>query len=103
MQNAGHIKILKEILEEDLPVRSLIAFSERCTLKDVTVKSEDVYVVKRDKLFDALISCNEKAKEAGIRIEDGDIERIYDKLYPYTQVDKATKQAHIENIKSYKE
>ena len=47
MQNRGHIKHLKSLIGEDIPMRSIIAFSERCTLKEVTTHSTDVNVIKR--------------------------------------------------------
>ena len=42
-QNAGHIKALKTFFNEyqDVPVYSLVVFSERCELKKVTVQAEN--------------------------------------------------------------
>lgn len=45
-QNKGHIKALKEVLEEfgELPFISIIAFSPRATLKNIHVESDHTYV-----------------------------------------------------------
>lgn len=51
-QNAGHIKALRAYLRDypDIPMFSLIVFSERCELKKVTFQSEHVFVIKRNQL-----------------------------------------------------
>lgn len=46
MQNKTHIKWLKKQVGNNIPVYSVIAFSERCKLKDITVESKDVKVIK---------------------------------------------------------
>ena len=35
---------------EEIPIHSVIVFSERCTLKKVTVNSPDIFVIKRDRI-----------------------------------------------------
>ena len=41
MQNRTHIKHLKALLGESIPMHSIITFSDRCTLKNVLVTSLD--------------------------------------------------------------
>lgn len=96
MQNQTHIKHLKAFLGESIPTWSFIVFSERCTLKNVHVTSSDIRVVNRYdvvQMVDAL--CYHTAKET---LSEGFIERIYNKLYPYSQVDEVIKQKHVYDI-----
>lgn len=98
MQNRTHIKYLKTLVGEDIPTHSIITFSERCTLKKVDVKSEDIRVINRDKVYDTVAAIC--AKRDITVLSNEKISEIYDKLYPYTQVSDATKEQHIQNIKS---
>ena len=50
MQNKTHIKHLKALVGENIPTHSIITFSERCTLKRVEVKSDDIYVINRESI-----------------------------------------------------
>jgi hypothetical protein len=45
MQNASHIKHLKNFVGKYVPMRSIIVFSDRCVLKNITVKSNDINVI----------------------------------------------------------
>lgn len=96
MQNRTHIKHLKALVGEDIPVHSIIVFSERCTLKKVEVKSDDIRVIKRDKVYDTAAAICAKTETAVL--SNAQISEIYDKLYPYTQVSEAAKVQHIQNI-----
>jgi hypothetical protein len=46
IQNNLHIRCLKRFLRENVPIYSVIVFSERCELKKVMMDSRDIYVVK---------------------------------------------------------
>lgn len=39
MQNATHIRAIRRYIDDTIPIYSIIAFSDKCTLKEVTVKS----------------------------------------------------------------
>lgn len=98
-QNKLHIKCLNDVLNEDLPVHSIIVFSERCELKKVELQSKNVKVIKRDILKDLIDKISAAAEK---RIDDNKISEIYEKLYPLTQVSDKIKQKHIEDIESEK-
>lgn len=96
MQNRAHINHLKNFIGQEIPVRSIIVFSDRCTLKSVKIYSNAISVINR---------CNVSSIVADIckQIENDlltqtDIDIIYNKLYPYTQVDETTKMQHVESI-----
>lgn len=96
-QNKGHIKALRAFLDnEQLPVRSVIVFSERCELKKIEVTDAGCIVVKRDDLPRAIRRC---VQQSGTVLSPGQIEGLFQKLYPLTQVSEEQKQAHIDNIK----
>lgn len=95
MQNKTHIKHLKALVGENIPTHSIITFSERCTLKRVEVKSDDIYVINRDKVYATVAAIC--AQREGV-LSTTQISEIYDMLYPYTQVSDAIREQHIQNI-----
>lgn len=97
MQNRSHIKHLKAFMGEDIPMHSVIVFSNRCTLKGVDIKS-DVKVIYRENVSNTVASiCSKIEADCLTETEAKD---IFDKLYPYSQVDVATKKKHIADIKN---
>lgn len=96
MQNKLHIKWLKNFLgEEDISVHSVIVFSERCTLKKVTVVSDEIKVVKRNDLVWAINKINANAQ---VVFNQEQINEIYENLYPCCQISEADKEKHIQQI-----
>lgn len=95
MQNKLHIKWLKSQIGENVPIYSVIVFSDRCTLKKVTITSPEVKVIKRE---DAMYTVREMAKDSNNSVTEAEISDIYEKLYPFTQISERNKQKHIENI-----
>ena len=94
-QNRGHLKWLSKYLRDTTPLFSLVVFSERCELKKVTVASDDVKVVKRDRLYAAVRDIWNSADDA---LEPDEVRSLHTKLEELTDVDKATKEAHIARI-----
>lgn len=100
MQNRLHIKHLKAFLGEQILMRSIIVFSDRCTLKNIQLNSNDISVINRYRVASVVSDIyNEIQNDL---LTEKDIEEIYCKLYPYTQVDEITKMKHIESIHNYK-
>lgn len=97
IQNKVHLKWLKAYLSdfENIPFYSYIIFSERCELKDITLTSDQHYVIQRYEVFDSVV---ENVSLKGKILTEDVISKIYDKLYPLTQVDKATPIAHIHAV-----
>jgi hypothetical protein len=98
MQNSTHLKWMKEFVGEDIPLFSIIVFSERCELKKVTIYSDDVKVIKRDKIYDTVRNIWNESPDM---VSGEKIEELYARLKERTEVDKTTKTAHVENIKKY--
>lgn len=98
MQNHSHIKHLKALLGERVPMRSIIVFSDRCTLKSVQIHSNNISVINRYSVAPVVSDiCNQIPNDL---LTDNDIIEIYNKLYPYTQVDETIKLQHVANIHS---
>lgn len=95
MQNRTHLKWMKEFVGEDIPLFSIIVFSERCELKKVTTYSDDVKVIKEGSIFETI---RDFWSESPDMVSEERIEELYARLKERTEVDKATKEAHVENI-----
>lgn len=96
MQNRTHIKHLKALLEADMPMRSIIAFSDRCTLKNVTVTDSDVRVINRCNVYSVVSSIIYSIPQN--LLDEHQIAEIYKKLHPYTQVDSSAKAKHVADV-----
>ena len=100
MQNKGHIKWLKNYLKDDkLPIFSCIVFSDRCTLKKIEVTSGEHAVINR---YNVLNAVRQNVQCRGVNLSLVQIEELYRKLYPLTQVDNVVKLAHIEAVNNKK-
>ena len=96
MQNRTHIKHLHALLGEEIPMHSIITFSDRCTLKNIVLTSPDVFVINRSYVGSVIASiCNNMGK---IVLNDQQIAVIYNRLYPFSQVDADVKVKHIAQI-----
>lgn len=79
-----------------MPMRSIIVFSDRCTLKNIQIHSNNISVIHRYNVASVISDiCNQIPN---ILLTDSDIAGIYNKLYPYTQVDETAEMQHIVNV-----
>lgn len=98
MQNKLHIKCLMQKLDTtELPIHSIVVFSERCTLKKVEVYSQNIKVINRNHIGMTVAQINSEYVSS---LTENDIARLYEMLYPHTQVSQADKEKHIQNIQS---
>lgn len=95
-QNQTHIKWLRNYIGENIPLFSIIVFSERCELKKITIVSQNVKVIKRDLTYAAVRDIWDKNED---RLSGEEVENLYIKLRNLTKVSKETKENHIQNIK----
>ena len=94
-QNALHISALKSVLgERTADVFSLIVFSNRCTLKNVKLRSGEISVVHRRDVAAAVRRC-----AGGSTLSDAEISELRQLLYPYSQVTPEQKRRHVEEIR----
>ena len=99
-QNRTHLKWLGQYVGADIPLFSIIVFSERCELKKVTVESPDIKVIKRDLVYATVRNIWNGARDA---LSDDQVQALFDKLNTLTNADEAVKLAHIESIEKMKE
>lgn len=99
-QNRTHLKWLGQYVGEGVPLFSIIVFSERCELKQVTVESSDIKVIKRDLVYATVRNIWNAAEDA---LTDDQVQALFYKLNTLTNADEAVKLAHIENIEKMKE
>lgn len=98
LQNNGHLKWLQTFLaDQTLPFYSYIVFSDRCTLKNITLTSGKHYVVNRYNLFPAV---QQNIEQVGMQLSSEKIDELFEKLYPLTQISEAEKMIHIRNTQS---
>lgn len=95
-QNNTHVKYLKLLIGDEFPIYSIITFSDRCTLMNVSIKYSKVNVINRYQVNNIVSTIYDNNPEDALTTEQ--VNEIYDTLYPYTQVDDITKQNHIDNI-----
>jgi hypothetical protein len=90
-QNGAHIKHLKRILSQSVPMWSLIVFSDGCTRKEVTVSPDKQYKVVQFHQLKSLVSKVIKETPDDI-FSTSDLNWMYEELYPFTQEDEETRQ-----------
>lgn len=95
MQNRTHIQHLKVLLGEAIPMHSIITFSDRCTLKNIQVANSDIHVINRKDVMNVTTTISSNTNNA---LSDAQIQGIYDRLLPYTQVDSDVRDRHIAEI-----
>lgn len=100
IQNNVHIKWLQAYLKEfeSAQFYSYIVFSDRCTLKKIALTSDNVHVINRYNLLKIL---SQNASLSKTYLSDTEINNIYNKLYPLTQISDMQKTAHINNVQSH--
>lgn len=95
-QNKGHLKWLQIFLaDQTLPFYSYIVFSDRCILKDITLTSGKHCVVNRYDLFSAV---QQNVAKVGIQLSSDKIDELFEKMYPFTQINKTEKMIHVRDI-----
>lgn len=93
-QNQTHIKWLQKYVGEDVPLFSIIVFSERCTLK---IKGEtSVPVINRDRLYATIRNAWKRTEDT---LTDEQVNELYEQLKELTHISKEDKQKHVEDIK----
>ena len=95
-QNEGHINVLKYYLGYPaIPIHNIVVFSERCDFQ-TTMPNNIIYRYETNDTVNTI--CNRQAP----CITSEQIEAIYQRLYPLTQMTAKTKEQHIEQIQSRK-
>lgn len=100
IQNKSHIKILKNFIGTNIPIYSVIVFSNDCKLENVTASDPMTEIIRLQNLTTTtthLLNLQPNSLTQDMLIS------IYNKLYPYTQVPEEVKRKHIEDIQAKKQ
>ena len=97
-QNKGHIKWLVKCVGE-VPTFSVIAFSERCELKSISVSSKNVWVIQRPQTNSVVRSIWKENEDI---LSEEQIDTIYEKLKGFTKVSEEVKEEHIRYTRNLK-
>lgn len=97
MQNRSHVKHLRSLVGDKIPMYSVIVFSDRCTFKDLMLNG-DVRVIHRFDVADTVARICSATYDRVLTATD--IAELYRKLYPYTQVSEAEKIAHAYDVQN---
>lgn len=93
-QNEKHIEYLRKLISnEEIPIYSIIAFADKAQIQDIHVEEQDLKVTNYSSVPIAVRKLGGKEE----RLDEDTIEKLYELIYPYTQVTDEVKQLHIEN------
>lgn len=97
MQNKTHINWLKRFVGSDVPMFSMVVFSNECEFKELDLMNtpENVFVLYRREVSPTIFKC---FKEYPRVLSDSQAERIYNKLLPLTNPDFAVKEQHKQDV-----
>jgi len=93
-QNRNHMKWLRTLIGENVPLVSIIVFSDRCEFKSINTYS-DVKVIHRKQLVGCIKGLWKSSPDT---LTDDQIQTLYEKIKPFTEITKAKKEEHIQNI-----
>ena len=96
-QNKTHINCLKRYIGNDVPMFSIIVFSDRCEFKDVRFFSENTIVCHK---HDLSAEIKQLWKSLPDVYTDAQVTDIYNKLLPLTNADEMTKSLHVAQIRT---
>ena len=96
-QNRTHINSLKRYLNEEIPMYSLIVFSNRCQIKELSWSDPNVYICHADGVTGTV---SEIWRENPDALDDEMIADIESRLLPLTNVSSQEKRQHVEDLRS---
>lgn len=97
LQNETHIRCLRRLIGDDVPIFSVIAFSDHCELKNVTIDTPNVFVAN---LSYVPYVVEQVCSALPPALDREDLRALQKCLYPYSQVNEEVKRRHIEDIEA---
>ena len=96
-QNETHIKYIKQYIKAEIPVYSVIVFSDECNLTKVPPPKGNTIIINRRDVNAAIKYVLDKNRDF---ITYRQLDEIQKELFPYSQRTKKEKEKHIEDIKN---
>lgn len=97
-QNQSHVARVRKVLgcKREIPVYSLVVFSDQCVLKKVRVESADRQVTTWKRLRRTVRRFAKRQPDA---LDETMAEAYFQQLYPYTRVTRRERKKHIRDIR----
>ncbi len=96
LQNASHIKHLMRHIKKDVPVWSIVVFSDECELKNIMVRSENVCVAQWCNVAAVVKQiCDETPFDP---LTETDVVDLYNRLSAYTNISEEEKGLHTQRV-----
>lgn len=99
MQNKSHINALKNLIGYNIPIYSIVVFSNNCKLKGIRASDPMTEVISFGYLKPITKHFFNQRPNS---LTQENLIAIYNKLYPYTQVSEEIKKKHINDIQNKK-
>ena len=99
LQNRSHIKCLKSLIGEQIPMKSIIVFGDNCVFKELKITDNDYYITNYSHLSMLVSYLYLKSSEKCLN--DRELSQIYNKLYSYCNVNNEIKNQHISDVQEY--
>lgn len=99
IQNKIHIRALKNLIGTNIPIYSVIVFSNDCKLKNINAPDIMTEIIRLENLTSTTMHLLSLQPNS---ITQETLLSIYNKLYPYTQVPEEVRRKHIEDIQAKK-
>lgn len=97
MQNRTHIHNVRRALNDwSIPVRSLVVFSDECTFKTLNVSDQEVKVIHRAEINDAVEDILDSLPKESSMIN---VDEVYKTLWPFAHPDEQVKKQHNKDVK----
>lgn len=94
-QNATHVNCLRRLLRYNVPVHSVIVFSDRCEFRGLEADDADAEVLH---LYQTEYPVRYAYEKHQVRLNPDEIQELYDVIYPYTQASEEIKAKHINQV-----
>lgn len=94
-QNENHINFLKKVVGENIPMHSIVVFSERCDFKNLKLNDPNVSVIHREFVYETVY--NKENKYFNILSQE-QIDSIYNSLLKYAVTSEDVKIKHSEDV-----
>lgn len=95
-QNDWHIQCLKKQIDIVTPIYSVIAFSNSCTLKKITILNKNVIFGYANDVVNAIYDIHKNTENKFL--SENNIKDIYNVLHPMMKVDEYVKKKHVNDI-----
>lgn len=96
-QNYAHIKAIENVIGDKYNIYSIIVFSDKATLKNVTINGNNSRVINESEILSTI------SKYKDVTIDKEEIKNIRDKIFDCMKTTNQNTREHIRNLKNITE